>query len=83
MRFELTQHAKDALVKRGISMEWLERAVKSPDHTETDATDPTLQHRLAVIPENGDRVLRVIINLNMTPVRIVTLYFDRKMKGRL
>lgn len=40
MRFELTQHARDALIKRGISMEWLERAVKSPDHTEPDATDP-------------------------------------------
>ncbi len=83
MHFELTQHAKDALIKRGISMEWLERAVKSPDHTEPDATDPVQEHRLAVISENGDRVLRAIINPHTTPIRVVTLYFDRKMKGRL
>lgn len=28
-------------------------------------------------------VARVIINPHSTPVRVVTLYFDRKMKGRL
>jgi len=83
MHFELTQHAQDALRKRGISMEWLERVLNFPERTESDATDPVLEHRLAVISERGDRVLRVIINLNMTPVRIVTLYFDRKMRGRL
>jgi hypothetical protein len=83
MHFELTQHARDALVKRGISMEWLERTLKFPERTEPDGTDAMLEHRLAVIPEYGDRVLRVIINPQTTPVRVVTLYFDRKMKGRL
>lgn len=83
MRFELTQHARDALVKRRISMEWLERVLSFPERTEPDATDPVLEHRLAVISENGDRVLRVIINPHTTPIRVVTLYFDRKMKGRL
>jgi hypothetical protein len=83
MHFELTRHAKNALLKRGISMEWLERTLKSPGRTEPDATDPNLEHRVAVIPEHGDRVLRVIIIPHATPVRVVTLYFDRKMKGRL
>jgi hypothetical protein len=83
MRFDLIQHAGDALVKRGISMEWLERVLTFPKRTEPDATDSTLEHRLAVIPEHGDRVLRVIINPHTTPIRVVTLYFDRKMKGRL
>jgi len=83
MHIELTQHAKDALSKRQISMEWLERTVKFPDRTEPDATDAMLEHRLAVIAEHGDRVLRVMINPHTTPVRVVTLYFDRKMKGRL
>jgi hypothetical protein len=61
MHFELTQHAKDALAKRGISMEWLKQTLKFPERTEPDATDPMLEHRLAVIPEHGDRVLCVII----------------------
>ena len=83
MSFELTQHARDALVKRGISTEWLERVLTFPKRTEPDATDAMLEHRLSVIPERGDRVLRVIINPHTTPIRVVTLYFDRKMKGRL
>ena len=83
MSFELTQHARDALLKRGIPMEWLERVVRFPSRTEPDPIDATLEHRLGVIPEHGDRVLRVIINRHTMPIRVVTLYFDRKMKGRL
>lgn len=83
MSFDLTQHARDALVKRAIPMEWLERVLSFPERTEPDATDAMLEHRLAVIPEHGDRVLRVIINPHANPIRVITLYFDRKMKGRL
>lgn len=83
MRFELTQHARDALVKRRIAMEWLERVLMFPERIEPDATDAALEHRLAAIPEHGDRVLRVIINSHTMPIKVVTLFFDRKMKGRL
>jgi hypothetical protein len=83
MSFELTQHARDALVKRGIPMEWLERVLMFSTRTEPDATDSMLEHRMAVIPEHGDRVLRVIINSHTMPMKVVTLFFDRKMKGRL
>lgn len=48
-----------------------------------DEKDPTLEHRLKEIPEYGDRVLRVIINTTVDPVRVVTVYFDRTMKGEL
>jgi uncharacterized DUF497 family protein len=83
VRFELTQHARDALMKRNISMELLERVLALPQRIERDATDAMLEHRLAAISEHGDRVLRVIINRHTTPIRVVTLYFDRKMRGRL
>ena len=82
-RYELSQHAKDALIRRGISREWLERTLAFPQRTEPDVIDTGLEHRLAVIPEHGNRVLRVIINAQVTPVRVVTAYFDRAMKGRL
>jgi hypothetical protein len=75
MRFELTQHDGDALVKRGISMEWLERVLTFPDRIEPDATDAMLEHRLGVIPEQGDRVPRVIINPPTSPIRVVTWLF--------
>ena len=51
--------------------------------THPDKDDPQLIHHLAVVPEHGNRVLRVVFNHLVTPVRVVTVYFDRKMKGKL
>ena len=83
MDYELSEHAGDALAKRKIPMGWLERVLVSPQLIEPDSEDKALEHRLAAIPEHGNRVLRVIVNLQVKPVRVVTLYFDRGMKGRL
>lgn len=83
MDYILTQHARDALAKRKIDVEWLERTLARPQIIEQDKTDPALEHRLASIPEHGDRVLRIIVNKFESPIRVVTLFFDRKMRGRL
>ncbi len=83
MIYTLTQHARDAMEKRGIPVEWLERTLAAPQWREPDELDSDLEHRLAEIPENDHRVLRVIVNARVTPERVVTLYFDRKMRGRL
>ncbi len=55
----------------------------SPQRIETDTTDPALEHRLAEISECENRVLRVIINPHTNPIRVVTLFFDRKIRGKL
>jgi hypothetical protein len=47
--------------------------------TENDLIDPALAHALLVIPERGFRVLRVIYDETVSPVRIVTLYFDEEV----
>jgi hypothetical protein len=54
-----------------------------PILAERDKEDPLLTHVLAKIPEFGDRVLRMVYNPSVHPPRIVTVFFDRKMKGRL
>ena len=69
------------LAERELPVEWLERALESPERVEADAKDLALEHRLVRIPEFGSRVLRVIINKETTPPRVVTAYFDRAMKG--
>jgi len=51
-------------------------ALTHPARTENDFDDPTLVHALLAIPEKGFRVLRVIYNETVEPVRIVTVYFD-------
>jgi hypothetical protein len=74
----LTEHAQDALVRRQIPLEWLERVLNAPEATEADPMDPELGHRLARITEFGGRVLRVIVNCRTTPPRVVTAFFDRR-----
>jgi uncharacterized DUF497 family protein len=83
MNYILTQHARDAMAKRGVTVEWLERTLTCAQRIEPDSTDASLEHRLAVIPEHGNRVLRAIVNTAVNPFRIVTMFFDRKMKGKL
>ncbi|MDD4888114.1 MAG: DUF4258 domain-containing protein [Thiomonas sp.] len=78
MDYVLTQHARDALAKRQIRVEWVDAAMRSPVWIEIDAIDPLLEHRLAPIAEFGNRVLRVIVNPQTEPWRIVTAYFDRR-----
>lgn len=52
--------------------------MRAPERVELDEVDPDLEHRLARIPEFGNRVLRVIVNPSVTPARIVTVFFDRR-----
>jgi hypothetical protein len=82
MEYQLTQHARDALVKRQIPVEWMERVLLSPEWTEPDPLESDLEHRLAHIAEFGNRVLRVIVNVSVEPPRIVTIYFDRRRKDK-
>jgi hypothetical protein len=69
--------------ERGIDVEWLERTILSPEQTVSDPSDHELVHHLRRIPEHGDRVLRVVLNNTVDPIRLVTIYFDRAMKGKL
>lgn len=78
MDYVLTEHARDALEKRRIPVSWMEHALTQPEVTEADPVDPNLEHRLARIPEFGNRVLRVIINVKKTPPLVVTVFFDRR-----
>lgn len=78
MDYLLTEHARDAMEKRQIDLAWLEHAFATPDAIEADPVDSELQHRLARIPDWGNRVLRVIVNPTTTPPRIVTVFFDRR-----
>ena len=82
MEYHLTEHARDALEKREIRLEWLEQALSAPEKIEKDAMDEQLEHRLARIEAFGGRVLRVVVNARATPLRVVTAYFDRRRSNR-
>ena len=83
MKFELTKHAKKVLAEREIPLEWMERTLVEPELRQPDPDDAAVERRFRRIPEFGNRVLRVAINTAVEPNRVVSVFFDRKMKGKL
>ena len=82
MKFDLTRHAKKALAEREIPLEWVERTFAMPELILPDSYDATVERRFRKIPEFGGRVLRVAVNTAVEPNRVVSIFFDRKMKGK-
>ena len=83
MGYVLSAHAETIIRERAIAPEWLDAAMNVPDLRLPHESDPTLHHALKLIPAFGDCVLRVIYNATKEPPLIVTVYFDRTMKGKL
>lgn len=74
---ELSIHAKDMLAERNILEEWVWRAINSPQKKKRQP-DNTV-HYTKPIKERGGRVLRVVVNINVQPNRVVTVFFDRRL----
>lgn len=83
MKYALTKHAARALAEREIPVEWMERTLAAPELTTPDPDDPAVERRYRRIPEFGGRVLRVAVNATVEPNRVLSVFFDRKMKGKL
>ena len=83
MNFELTHHAQKVLEERQIPVEWLERTLNLPELRQPDPKDATVKRRFRRIPEYGSRVLRVAVNRAVEPNRVVSVFLDRQMKGKL
>ena len=81
--YALSKHAQDVIARRNIPESWIREVLERPAVTESDDCDPELEHRLGRIAEYQNRVLRVVINGHVSPVRVVTAYFDRKVRRRL
>ena len=78
--FEFSGHALSMLQERNISEEWLWCAIKSPDRIEVGTDNNT--YYIKVIQEYSGRVLRVVVNSRVTPKRIITVFFDRRLGRR-
>ena len=81
--YELTQHAKDVMREREIPLEWVEKAFSGPELVEVSGANPLQERRFCRILEFGGRVLRVVVNTEFVPPRVVSVFFDRRMKGKL
>ena len=76
---EFSRHFEDMVIERGILLEWVTITISSPERTEQ--RDDGTRHYLRRIPENGNRWLRVVVNVERDPSRGVTAFFDRRLGG--
>ncbi|MBI5564162.1 MAG: DUF4258 domain-containing protein [Chloroflexi bacterium] len=75
--FELSKHTRDMLIEREIPEEWLWRVIENPDKRRR-GSDGNL-HFTKRIREREGWVLRVVVNSDVLPNRIVTVFFDRRL----
>ncbi len=69
--------------EREIPIEWVERTLNNPELVLRDPEDAAIERRYRSVPEFGGRVLRVAVNVTVEPHRVVSVFFDRRMKGKL
>lgn len=82
MDFVLSRHAEVSADEREIPLEWIRLALEQPDHHETDSREEGVELFYAKIAAHGNRVLKVV-NVQVDPWRVMSVYFDRSMKERL
>lgn len=75
--FELSTHTKDMLKERNIAEQWVWRTINTPDRKHRG--DDGNMHYTKTIRERDDRVLRVVVNADVQPNLIVTVFFDRRL----
>ena len=75
---DFTAHARTMMQERMIQEEWITRTVTRPDSIEERQGNEL--HYLRQIPEAGGKTLRVIINPEIQPHRVITVFFDRRVK---
>lgn len=75
-----SKHFREMLKERNIEEEWVDRCEQNPDKTE-DCDDGT-RHFIKQVPEFENRWLRVIVNINVTPSKEVTAFFDRRLRRK-
>ena len=81
--YSFTVHAEVAIEAREIKKEWIFETLQDPELTEKDKEDPELLHYLKKIESNSGRILRVIVNYQTDPQRVITAFFDRGMRNKL
>ncbi|MGF1569426.1 MAG: DUF4258 domain-containing protein [Nodosilinea sp.] len=78
--FELTEHARYQMQDRAIHPDWVESTLSAPHRQLPLAISHGNTHYLKQIPDFGNRWLRVVVNPTAAPQRVVTVFFDRRVK---
>lgn len=74
---EFSAHAKDMIIERKIQEKWVWHTINDADKKYIGDDGNT--HYVRAIHEMENRILHIIVNQNVDPCRIVTLFFDRRL----
>ena len=64
---EFTRHAVHVMAERAIAVEWVKRAEAEPELRTPDRNEPEVEHFFRHVSEQGDRILRVVVNTDAVP----------------
>lgn len=78
----LTAHAQTRLQERRLDPTWVEDTARTPDWTEPEPGDATLQRRFRAIPQAEGRILRVVCSETETTIRVISAMFDRDARRK-
>lgn len=78
VEYEFSEHAYDMLKERNIRETCVKLVMEAPEKREPK-DDGTI-HYVRAIEEYGGRYLRVVVNPDVKPQRIVTFFFDRRLR---
>jgi hypothetical protein len=79
VEFSISRHARRRLTQRGVTVKQIRLTLEQPNRVEPDADDIEVLH---AIRRFGGRFLRVVYNRMTKPPRIVTVFFDRRLRRR-
>jgi len=79
--FEFSSHTRMMLQERNIAEEWVWRTLNTPDRKRRG--DDGNMHYTKAIREHSGRVLRVVVNADVYPNCVVTVFFDRHLGRKL
>jgi len=76
--YEFSEHAYDMLRERNIQEGWVKLTIENPDKKEPK--DDGTVHYIRSIERYGGRHLRVVVDPKVSPNRIITAFFDRRIR---
>ena len=80
VEYEFSEHAHDMLKERSIREAWVRLVLEEPERKE-EKEDGTV-HYLRAIQECDERYLRVVVDPATQPLRVIALFFDRRLRRR-
>ena len=78
--YVFSKHATEMMKERNILEDWARRVLNESENTFTGEDDNL--HFTKAISEKENRVLHVVVNPTVSPKRIVTVFFDRRLRSK-